>query len=70
MHCGSNLVWVQGKEVMPTSKETGHGGAGAVTVFGKKLREQRPWKVREIWFSRLFLAVQLPKKLLKSEVEK
>jgi hypothetical protein len=39
---------------MPTSKETGHGGADGVTVFGKKLREQRLWKV-EKWILALVL---------------
>jgi tripartite ATP-independent transporter DctP family solute receptor len=46
------------KVVMPTSKETGHGGAGSVTIFGKKLRKQRPWKV-ENWLYREFVVLQM-----------
>jgi hypothetical protein len=39
---------------MPISKETGHGGAGCITVFGKKMREQGPWKVEKMGFTREF----------------
>jgi hypothetical protein len=47
------------------SRETGHGGVGDVTFFGKKLREQRPWKVKKISFTRSFRVLQLPKNYLK-----
>jgi hypothetical protein len=55
---------------MPTSKETGHGGARDVTVFGKKLREHLPWKVRKISYSLVFGVLQLPNKILVREGEK
>jgi hypothetical protein len=31
-----------------------------ITVFGKKLREQRLWKVEKISFNLVFLVLQLP----------
>jgi hypothetical protein len=37
-----------------SSREIGHGGVGYVTVFGKKLREQQPWKVEKICLSLVF----------------
>jgi hypothetical protein len=42
---------------------------GTLQFLVKKLREQRPWKVEKMGFSLWFLVLQLPKNLLKSEVE-
>jgi hypothetical protein len=57
------------KGVMPTSKETGHGGVGCITVFDKKLREQGPWKVRKKSCSWYFGVLQLPKIILEMRVK-
>jgi hypothetical protein len=58
-----------GKEVMRSSKATGHGDAGAVTVFGKETEGTATVKGWKNGFELCVLSLQLPKKLFIGDCE-